>query len=60
MPRKDETHEAFKNALIKDGCAITDDPFRMVIDDADVYAVSYVLQRRKSSPSIVASSRELK
>ena len=38
MPRKDRIHEAVKNALVKDGWTITDDPFRIVYDDADVYA----------------------
>jgi hypothetical protein len=38
MPRKDEIHEAVRNALVKDGWTITDDPFRIVYEDADVYA----------------------
>ena len=38
MPRKDRIHDAVKNALIKDGWAITDDPFRIHYEDADVYA----------------------
>jgi len=38
MPRKDRIHEAVKNALVKDGWTITDDPYRIVYDDADVYA----------------------
>jgi hypothetical protein len=38
MPRKDRIHEAVKNALVKDGWTITDDPFRIVYEDADVYA----------------------
>ena len=38
MPRKDLIHDAVKNALIKDGWTITDDPFRIVYEDADVYA----------------------
>lgn len=38
MPRKDQIHDAVRAALIKDGWAITDDPFRIVYDDADVYA----------------------
>lgn len=29
MPRKDRIHEAVKNALVKDGWTITDDPFRL-------------------------------
>jgi hypothetical protein len=38
MPRKDEIHTAVRNALIKDGWTITDDPFRIVYADTDVYA----------------------
>lgn len=38
MPRKDQIHEAVKNALIKDGWTITDDPYRIVYEDTDVYA----------------------
>lgn len=38
MPRKDRIHESVKNALIKDGWTITDDPFRIVYEDTDVYA----------------------
>jgi hypothetical protein len=38
MPRKDQIHEVVKNALVKDGWTITDDPFRIVYEDADVYA----------------------
>jgi hypothetical protein len=38
MPRKDLIHEAVKNALVKDGWTITDDPFRIVYEDTDVYA----------------------
>ena len=38
MPRKDQIHEAVKNALIKDGWTITDDPYRIEYEEADVYA----------------------
>lgn len=38
MPRKDRIHDAVKKALIKDGWTITDDPFRIHYEDADVYA----------------------
>ena len=38
MPRKDRIHEAVKNALVKDGWTITDDPYRIVFEDTDVYA----------------------
>ena len=38
MPRKDKIHDAVKNALIKDGWTITDDPYRIIFGDADVYA----------------------
>ena len=38
MPRKDQIHAAVKNALIKDGWTITDDPYRIHYIDADMYA----------------------
>ena len=38
MPHKDTIHDAVKNALIKDGWTITDDPFRIIYEDADVFA----------------------
>ena len=38
MPRKDRIHKAVKNALTKDGWTVTDDPFRIAYEDADVYA----------------------
>ena len=38
MPRKDHIHEAVKNALVKDGWTITNDPYRIEYEDADVYA----------------------
>lgn len=38
MPRKNQIHEAVRNALIKDGWTITDDPYRIVYEDTDVYA----------------------
>jgi hypothetical protein len=38
MPRKDQIHEAVRNALIKDGWTITDDPYRIEYEEADVYA----------------------
>jgi hypothetical protein len=38
MPRKDQIHHAVRNALIKDGWTITDDPYRIEYEEADVYA----------------------
>jgi len=38
MPRRDQIHDAVKKALIKEGWTITDDPFRIVYEDTDVYA----------------------
>ena len=38
MPRKDSIHDAVKNAPIKDGWTILDDPYRIVYDDIEVYA----------------------
>lgn len=29
MPRKDQIHEAVRNALVKDGWTITDDQYRI-------------------------------
>ncbi len=38
MPRLDEYHEAVKNALVKDGWTITDDPFTIDFEDATLFA----------------------
>ncbi|WP_341739747.1 XisH family protein [Microcoleus sp. CAWBG640] len=38
MPAKDTYHNAVKNALIKDGWTITDDPYFIQYEDADLYA----------------------
>lgn len=38
MPRLDKYHEAVKNALIKDGWIITDDPFTIKFADARLFA----------------------
>ncbi|HQU86000.1 MAG TPA: element excision factor XisH family protein [Pyrinomonadaceae bacterium] len=38
MPRLDEHHEAVKNALIKEGWTITDDPFTIDFEDATLFA----------------------
>jgi XisH protein len=38
MPKLDKYHEAVKNALIKDGWVITDDPFTIDFEDATLFA----------------------
>ena len=38
MPRLDKYHEAVKNALMKDGWTITDDPFTIDFEDATLFA----------------------
>ena len=38
MPRFDEYHEAVKNALIKDGWTITDDPLTIEFEDTRLWA----------------------
>jgi len=38
MPAKDIYHDAVKNALIKDGWLITDDPYFIKYEDAELYA----------------------
>ncbi len=38
MPAKDIYHNAVKSALVKDGWTITADPFRIVYEDAELYA----------------------
>jgi hypothetical protein len=38
MPRLDEYHKAVKNALIKDGWTITDDPFTLDFEDVTLFA----------------------
>ena len=37
MPAKDVYHDAVRNALVKDGWTITDDPFRLVWGKRDFY-----------------------
>jgi hypothetical protein len=37
MPAKDTYHDALRNALVKDGWTITDDPFRLVWGERDFY-----------------------
>ncbi|MHC5831800.1 MAG: element excision factor XisH family protein, partial [Nostoc sp.] len=37
MPAKDRYHENLKNALIKDGWTITDDPFHLKWGKKDLY-----------------------
>ncbi len=38
MPALDAIHEPVKNALIKDGWSITDDPFSIVFEDLTLFA----------------------
>ena len=38
MPAKDTYHNEVKNALIKDGWTITDDPYVIKYEDAELYA----------------------
>jgi hypothetical protein len=38
MPAKDAYHDAVRNALVKDGWTITDDPFRISWDERNMYA----------------------
>ncbi|MEC4896062.1 MAG: XisH family protein [Oscillatoria sp. PMC 1051.18] len=38
MPAKDIYHDAVKNALIKDGWTVTDDPYTIQYEDAELYA----------------------
>ncbi|MHC5718253.1 MAG: element excision factor XisH family protein, partial [Nostoc sp.] len=38
MPAKDIYHNEVKNALIKDGWTITDDPYFIKYEDAELYA----------------------
>ncbi len=38
MPAKDIYHNTVKNALIKDGWIITDDPYKIKYEDAELYA----------------------
>jgi XisH protein len=38
MPKLDKHHEAVKNALIKDGWTITDDPLTVEFEDVYLYA----------------------
>lgn len=38
MPRKDAIHEAVRNALLKDGWTITDDPYHIQYEEVSVFA----------------------
>lgn len=38
MPRKDSIHDAVKNALVKDGWTILDDPYSIRYEDVVVFA----------------------
>lgn len=38
MPAKDIYHDAVKSALVKDGWTITADPYRILYEDAELYA----------------------
>ena len=38
MPARDIYHNAVKSALVKDGWTITADPYRIVYEDAELYA----------------------
>lgn len=38
MPAKDIYHNAVKSALVKDGWQITADPYRILYEDAELYA----------------------
>lgn len=38
MPAKDIYHNAVKSALVKDGWRITADPYRILYEDAELYA----------------------
>lgn len=38
MPAKDIYHNAVKSALVKDGWIITADPYRILYEDAELYA----------------------
>jgi hypothetical protein len=38
MPAPDKIHDAVRNALIKDGWIITDDPFMIEFEDVQLYA----------------------
>ena len=55
MPAKDKYHEAFKNALIKDGWTITADPLHIPFDETDLYidiAAEKVLAAEKQGVKI--------
>lgn len=38
MPAKDIYHNAVTSALVKDGWTITADPYRILYEDAELYA----------------------
>jgi hypothetical protein len=48
MPRKDQIHEAVKNALIKDGWTILADPYVIIYRRSQLYADLCVERERES------------
>ncbi len=60
MPSKDTIHDAVRNALVKDGWTITDDPFRIHYVDIDVYADLRVERAEGENASIRALVIEIK
>ena len=60
MPRKDQIHEAVRNALIKDGWTITDDPYRIEYEEADVYADLRIEKGRSGDRTLTVLVIEIK
>ena len=63
MPRRDTYHDAVKNALIKDGWVITDDPFILEFEDVQLFvdlAAEKTIAAEKSGRKIVVEIKVFK
>jgi hypothetical protein len=53
MPRKDRIHQAVRNALVKDGWTVTDDPFRIAYEEQFTRPAFAIIIREKNLPLLV-------
>ena len=63
MPKLDKYHDAVKNALVKDGWTITNDPFTIDFEDATLFAdlaAERTLAAQKDNEKITDLFDELK